>query len=831
MKLIEVLSQIRTLTTTDRAVGRNESGAEQSPEKTADGSAITLSCFDRGSSQKKFEALKAYLDQTGKTSDPLLTQLVKFLRTELELITDSDSVDPSKTIQIHMLLSQLLEAPLAHETRLNALREKLSVNNQASWKPIEIVTEKESQAESRYEQLLESVGRGKKSKKYREKKLIPLPETVKNGNGKIIKALDKPNPSSIRTLKGEMVFEVPIDPKSHPGGIKAAKQKEALIDPEHHLIKNKVGRLLESDYLADYGVKWDQTKCIRDLLQNFLDSHGLTLEGVRIKVTRQNSNEPYVIRVEGLGEFHPEYVEKTGATTKKGSETSAGGFGEGAKILSLVFLRDHNVDKISFSSRNWRMEYTIDQFVSGKKGLFRKLDIVEDKPGNYVELVTDSAELVCDLINGVDLFYHPYNTDFSNPTFENEVGGFKYLGRDAGGNVYPVRQRYEVHVNSGTQWSGGHKQLSVWTNKRIGDWSPDRDRTAIGSDTIRSKMIHPLIESMSDEDLIKTIKLLEDFWTRSLAYYQEHPRRSDGLEFHSFSMFGGRSEIDPNTIGPASDMLGSLVHEAKKRNIITKFKDNLLTIPGNGSGFPAEYLSELRSLGYVFCMPSFDGIGMPKAVDIWKELAKHKPLIPTGNEIRQINTLKKAATILRQKFVKSQWSLSENDIAKPVYIFDRNERKVNKGALAEYTGNEIWFDRTFLGNITFERGLAAYLHELTHKYGGDETAVFSYKITDWLDLVMKSLNDPETKEKLDDLKNLWNEMITEDHAQASEDVEFLSGMIRSIHMPTTHYHGTPIDDVPIDSDVLSPIGDIGKLGKIFDAFFGKEKILKKAPNA
>ena len=206
---------------------------------------------------------------------------------------------------------------------------------------------------------------------------------------------------------------------------------------------------------------------------------------------------------------------------------------------------------------------------------------------------------------------------------------------------------------------------------------------------------------------------------------------------------------------------------------------------------------------------------MPKAEVVYKALSEHKPLQPTENEVKQVNILKEAATVLRKRFLKSHMTISEHDIAKPVYIFDRKERLLNKDALAEYQGEHVWFDRNFLGSITFERGLAAYLHEVTHKYGGDETAVFSYKLTDWLDLVMKGLNDPETKERFDDLRYLWQEVIPEDLAQRSEDVQYLSGMIRS-STSALHNHIPPTIKPDVDvASIFDTIGEMATFAKLF----------------
>ncbi len=229
MKLSEVLSQIRALVKSDHATAVSEPTSVIGRQPTSNNT-IT----DRGSSQKKFDALKAYLEQTKKINDPLLSQLLKFLELELSSLKDSSSIDPATVTQLHSLLNQLLQAPLAHEERLNALRNKLSRNHQTSWQPSEVKTKEKAEIDvtlERIDRLIDSfseksairAGEEIKSKRHKEKKLIPLPEIVNNGNGKVIKPLEKPSLSSIRNLQGEIFFEVPIDSHTHPNGIEATK--------------------------------------------------------------------------------------------------------------------------------------------------------------------------------------------------------------------------------------------------------------------------------------------------------------------------------------------------------------------------------------------------------------------------------------------------------------------------------------------------------------------------------------------------------------------------------------------------------------------------------
>lgn len=226
-------------------------------------------------------------------------------------------------------------------------------------------------------------------------------------------------------------------------------------------------------------------------------------------------------------------------------------------------------------------------------------------------------------------------------------------------------------------------------------------------------------------------------------------------------------------------MLRSLVSEANSRKISTEFPEKLIAIPFNGSGFPSAYLRQLITRGYTLCMHSFRNIGMKTAEEVWDDISKYDPLEPTENEIRQINILKQAANILLEKFIKSRMIISKSDTEKPIFMFDRHKRPVNQDTVAEYADRHIWFDRNFMSHSTFEKALAVYLHELTHKHGGDETATFSYQLTEWMDICMKGLNDQTTADELADLKALWSELIPGD-AELQEDIRFVSGVAKAL---------------------------------------------------
>ena len=681
-----------------------------------------------GSSKQKFEALQAYLQESGQGDNPVAKSVIAFLK---ETLADQELGQEAKEVSEH-LLNSLFLIPVKHAEKVDELRSKLSINRQEKFAPIP------PPRKPRYD--------------YTRKKLILMPEIIEEKRGEAI-TFTKLDIKTIQGLNGELEFAISADTELHPEGIKADKQTDALIDPEHPLIQSKLNKVLESDYLADYGVKWDETKCIRDLYQNFLDSHGQTLEGVNIRVSRKSDEDgTYIIRIEGLGEFNPEYVEKTGATTKKDNQNTAGGFGEGAKILSLVLLRDHKVSNIAFSSRNWRMDYHLGPFVSGKLGLFRKLQEVNDRRGNYVEITTDSAELVHNLIKGVDLCYHPYNPDFQNPDYENEIGGFKYLGQEEKGNVYIAGQRYEVYCgwsSKEAKWDKEFDQFNTWLNKKS-DFGSNRDRPAISEDDAVRALLS-VVSKMSDEDIIRNIKLLKKLW------FDAGPCKDRMFDKPNYYGIAG---------GTGGALLSTLIRQAEDRGLITQFPEDYLAFPQQE--IPCEFLNGLSSQGYIFCHAALGKIGMKSAEDFFVEKSKHEGFSLTKEEIIQINILKETVKLLGERHFSSLFLYDARDTAKDVYVFDRLKEKGNKNVNAQYEGSHLWIDRTFLKESTFEKALAVYIHEITHKHGDDGRPKFSYKLTDWLDIAMRGFNDDELRGKLNALKSLWLDVVPSEKAELLE---------------------------------------------------------------
>ena len=82
---------------------------------------------------------------------------------------------------------------------------------------------------------------------------------------------------------------------------------------------------------------WGNEKIARDLLQNFYDGNGHTLEGVKISAVKK-ADGTYTIRIDGQGIYNYVYLNRMGGSSKLGDPKDAGGFGEGSRIIAASLL-------------------------------------------------------------------------------------------------------------------------------------------------------------------------------------------------------------------------------------------------------------------------------------------------------------------------------------------------------------------------------------------------------------------------------------------------------------------------------------------------------------
>ena len=120
--------------------------------------------------------------------------------------------------------------------------------------------------------------------------------------------------------------------------------------------------------------------------------------------------------------------------------------------------------------------------------------------------------------------------------------------------------------------------------------------------------------------------------------------------------------------------------------------------------------------------------------------------------------------------IKTQLSylelISAEDISKPKYIFDR-KNEVSSNTLGEAiidsnpggsrTYNGHWVDKTYLDTADFYELLATWLHEISHKSGGDGTSEFTYKLTDLIEaLINAGVCSNNMKDELAAIEKVFN---------------------------------------------------------------------------
>ena len=492
-----------------------------------------------------------------------------------------------------------------------------------------------------------------------------------------------------------------------------------------------------SESYAD-SLLWDNDKIARDLIQNFYDGHGQTLDGVKLDV-QPNEDGKYTVRISGKSTFSPDKAILLGESSKKDNANAAGNYGEGLKMVVLKLLREKGADEVNIAANNWNVNWNFEDSGFGKKVLAYKLDEVKPIDGNYIEFTTDNVGFIKSITKSFDRFYHYNNPAFSNPDFENDSMGIKLLEKVEKGKFYIAGQAFEVDGNY-----DGLDLMNIYIKKKPpqkykGEYifDPSRDRTSLNKYNLEAlgKWVVSK-ENMSKEDTIKLLHSLQEYWDVGTM---------------SFNHF---------TIG--TSFISGVYEGAKDRDDINiKFpSDKYVAYDwGVSNGLQDMY----KKAGYKICSTYFKYMGMPSIDTLVEETRKHKPLEPTESEKNKILIIKEAIQLL-SPVLKEEGLFSDEELDTKIFIYDKSS-EVESKAYEDVAGEAIidkgkskgfWLDRTYMKEQKFSTLLSTSLHELTHKYGGDESERFSYKLTDVMQKVFEAINsNPNLATQLKVLEQAW----------------------------------------------------------------------------
>lgn len=563
------------------------------------------------------------------------------------------------------------------------------------------------------------------------KEYISLDDYKPTSNRSQMKGLDVP-----KFIPGhDWKFQVPIPSDSSINPVKESHMDFSPISDTTNI---------SLDY-AD-SVLWNNDKITRDILQNFYDGHGQTLDGVNFDVKHIGGR--YKVRIEGKGLYTPDKAVLVGESSKKNISEAAGNYGEGLKMTVLKLLKDAGANEVLVGSGDWNASFKIGKSkLGGKNVLAYSVDKAPVYDGNYLEFEIDKPDFIDSLSKSINRFYHSNNKDFKSPSFENSQFGIRALNKMDKGGVYLAGQKIE-YLNDFEGLEGltiffKHKSpmQKIGTNsdelKPVFDLSRDRISLNYSSlyDIVKT---YAMDEKTTEKELAYAIKSIENLWEKN------------------FLKSSNKAVLD------------GLLFGAKIRNIKINFPEKYLA---DSDYIDLEQIMELKSCGYTICDSGFEGIGMTSVREYILKARNHNAFQPTEVEVKKIAVIRKALQSL-SAYLDNKDFFNKTELNPKIYLFDAknsNESKTYEYVQAEAIIDRtkgyfepasvgFWLDRKYLNKASFSEILATALHEISHKVGGDGSSTFGYKLTDVLGKEIQSrIEDSSANIELKNLRKIWDE--------------------------------------------------------------------------
>ena len=491
---------------------------------------------------------------------------------------------------------------------------------------------------------------------------------------------------------------------------------------------------IQSNISEKYGdhVIWDEDKIARDILQNFFDGHGQTLDGVKIKFV-PIENGKFRVRIEGKSTFDFKNAVIVGESESHEISQAAGNYGEGLKMISLKLLKQDKASKVKIGSGNWEVSCRLEKDTRLDAELMNyNIEPVKNYDGNFLEFETSNQKLMQSLRKSINRFYHSSNTHFKNPDFENELLGFKILPEGEKGALYISGQRFEYDGDY-----DGFKNAIVFIKEKIPHniYDMSRDRGSINLSSW-NKIAQWITENSTTEELKQILKSLE-------------PAATD-----PYSPMG-------NLCNSVCNVLASKISLGEIGAI--KFPDNYIATMSFAS---PDTILEFRQNGYKVLPTIYERLGMKSMANMVNNARQHVPLMPTEVEKKKIAILKRALNRLSD-LTKEHFTPEELDAH--IHIF--NAKSTAENAIQRYDNTlaeaiidngvqkGFWLDRNYINNARFSDVLETALHELSHKVGGDGTEKFGYKLTSVnKDAIAQIVENSEIAEEFRVLSSIWAEL-------------------------------------------------------------------------
>lgn len=589
------------------------------------------------------------------------------------------------------------------------------------------------------------------------------------------------------------------------GGVKV-KPYDAVIHPEDN---NRLDVTQDAGIKIRYGTKlqWSNFKIARDLLQNYYDGHGHTLEGVTIEVNK-TADGKYKIKISGESSWDYSHLDQMGSSTKH-DPLDAGGYGEGTRAVAVSLLSKADITNVKYASGDWAMTYGRSSDDLKSAYMTQTLSKNSEKvQGSTVEFETTNADIALKLLEAKDYFNHPHNPDFKNLDFENEFFGFKLKDDGAKGNIYLI-QRYETDGESNNGLRGAtivfktqpnHPTLVEKDEGKQFELGTGVDRAQIPSYDV-NRILSRYIKTMTDEELTQTISSMEKCWGE-----------------------GGTEKDKQNK------MYIPFVTEARRRGLGIDFKDAHYVYLDKPS--PSSY-DMAKNMDYKIANKSMKDVGMQSFNAKDESKLPHQP---TEEQSKEIRLLEEGVRIIQEcTDLSTKDLLNSDEVTKPTYMFSEGDHGAGAEAIieaGEYQGH--WMRDSHLLLQNYVGNLATFLHEISHKSGGDESEVFSRQLTKLQSHITNAImHNPNALKKIQTLSKMFDEVRSQEFNKQIPTTEVIQDKsftperykqhIDNLLSVTPEYREyvepeAPKEPEPIeytgDENRIVSTGNSGELGKI-----------------
>lgn len=485
-------------------------------------------------------------------------------------------------------------------------------------------------------------------------------------------------------------------------------------------------------------LSWNTDKIARDLLQNFFDGHGQTLDGVKFVFSPMGSGK-YRVRIEGKSTYNYKEAVLLGESSSHENIKAAGNYGEGLKMVTLKLLKDNDgkTSQVKIGSGNWEVTCGLkkDERLDSEVMNY-KISPVKEFDGNFIEFDTSNITLLQTIRKFINRFYHSSNPHFEAPDFENDLFGFKVLPKGEFGGLYISGQQFEYEGEY-----DGIAGSAVFIKEKIPPeyYDVSRDRVSVTSSNWVIYITKWLFDRIDNaEDRMRIIKSLERFANSECAMNKLLDRFVDDLGY----------DIHYNSTGAI------------------KFPDNY--VAQNTIFTDLGLMYSMASNGYKVFPRGYEKLGMNSISNLIKKAQQHEVLEPTETEKQKIQILKRALKLFSN--LEGTHFLNR-ELDTKIYIFDRKSKKENsidkyENTIAEaiidsdtHSCKGFYIDREYINKNDFGRVLETTLHELSHKEGGDGSKDFGYKLTSVNGNVFDQIfNEHKVAEELRILNDIWKKL-------------------------------------------------------------------------